>query len=285
MSVGRIRATLAAVLAVPLAASAAPLFVEQPRGYGHAIGDVLEQRVRLDDRQEPTLPPQEPTPQRITRWLERYPARIERDTDGRAWLVLRYQVVNAPRTQIAAELPAWSAGPGTTVPASTLTISPLLRDEGAGAEPQQPALQPERALPPPDVARPRRHAIASACAASAVTLAWLLWWLVRQRRDARRPLERAWRHLRALREAARPADWQVLHHALNATAGWTVHASDLARLLHQRPWLAPLRRELEAFFAASSVRFFQRPDVAAPSHADLRRLAQRLREAERRAVS
>ncbi|MGA0609779.1 calcium incorporation protein MxaA [Caldimonas sp. KR1-144] len=280
MSGRRSGRTLAALLWLPFAASAAPQ-VEQPRGYGHVIGDVLEQRVRLDDRQAPTLPPQEPAPQRITRWLERHPARIERAADGRAWLVVRYQVVNAPRRQTAAELPAWELAPGATVPAATLTLSPLLRDEGA--EPSQAARQPERVPPPPDVIQPRRQTMLASGAAGAIALAWLLWRLVRQRRDARRPLERAWRHLRSLRDAARPRDWQVLHHALNATAGWTVQASDIGRLIHQRPWLAPLRDELETFFAASSARFFQRPDWASAVQADLCRLAQRLRDAERRA--
>lgn len=275
-------ASLAAVFTALLMAqhaAAAPVVVEQPRAFGRVIGDRFEQRVRVDAAADVALPE---TPLRITRWFERQAAQLETDAAGRRWLVVRYQVVNAPRAAIAAELPAWTIAPGLAVPAHTLTLSPLLRDDGA-IDPSQPALQPERDTPAPQTIAPRLRALAGAATTAAIALAWLGWWLLRQRADARRPFDRAWRRLRTQRDPATPSDWQALHQALNLSAGWTVQAGDLARLVDEQPWLAALQRELEAFFAASSARFFAPATSQGPQPFDLQRLAASLRAAERAA--
>ena len=109
-------------------APVAPL-VEQPRPFGHVVGDVLTQRVLLAaDR--PPAPESLPGPQRLSAWIERRSVRVERAADGRRWLVVDYQVVNAPLSPTTVRIPAWGlAGdalqPELRVPAWPVGVSPI----------------------------------------------------------------------------------------------------------------------------------------------------------------
>jgi mxaA protein len=91
-------------------------------------------------------------------------------------------------------------------------------------------------------------------------LAWLGWWVWRNRSEAARlPFARAWRQMQRL--VANHADdtaaaWRCLHRALNETAGQVVHAGALPVLFARAPYLRPLQARIEAFYRDSGVRFF-----------------------------
>jgi mxaA protein len=100
-----------AVPVVP-AASAGPTapagtaVVRQPRDFGHVIGDVLTQRVLLQDGDRALRPLALPPADRVGPFLERRTPRVEIDEEGRRWLAIDYQFVNAPRALTTTQLPA-----------------------------------------------------------------------------------------------------------------------------------------------------------------------------------
>jgi len=202
-------------------------------------------------------------------WLERRPARIETAADGSRWLVLAYQVTNAPVAVTQAELPALvlrtRAGDVLRVPAWPISIGPLAPDAGFGAGGGFAAMQPDRG-PAPLALAPIKRRIGLGLVALVVSLiAWLTWWIARNRRDAARlPFARAWREFRRqgmTNGGAGGCDdsdvaWRIVHRALNETAGFVVQSSSLPRLLARAPWLAPLRAQLEQFYLRSEARFF-----------------------------
>lgn len=258
--------------------------VEQPRSFGHVLGDVLTQRVLLSREGRNAEPATLPAADRVGLYLERRPPRVEQDELGRRWLAIEYQVVNAPRALAAVALPALSittpAGP-LQVPAWPVSIGPLTPtttfDQGA----LQP-LRPDRPVEPAPTEGLERRLMVSLSALAAVLLAWGAWWAWRNGREAHRlPFARAWQRLRRLEPASAEA-WLLLHHALNATAGRVVHGRTLPRLLAEAPHLQPLAPQLEAFFRHSEQRFFATAAGTAPADLSLRDLGLALREAERR---
>ena len=250
-----------------VAATDAIAHVDEPRAFGHTIGDVLVQRVRLaragrsGGGEEPVLP----SGGRVDVWLERLPARIETAADGSRWLLLAYQVTNAPSALTQAELPALSlrtrAGVVLRVPAWPISIGPLAPDAAFDTG-GLTAMQPDRGPAPLAVAPIERRIAIGLGGLAATLLAWLAWWVARNRRDAARlPFARAWRELRRQGMANdggeySDAAWRIVHQALNETAGFVVQRSSLPRLLARAPWLQPLRPRLEQFYLRSDVRFF-----------------------------
>lgn len=272
----------AAEPAVPAqAAQAAQAQMLQPRAYGHVLGDVLTQRVRLQHAGRELEPAALPPADRVGLWLERRAPRIERDAEGARWLAIDYQLVNAPRAPAAITLPpltlaTTTAGAALAVPAWPITIGPLTPADASGL----PALQPDRPVAlRPTTALERKLRLALA-ALSAVLAAWLAWWAWRQWREAQTlPFARAAARLRRL-DAADPAAWLALHEAINQSAGRVVHAASLPRLFDEAPQWQPLRAELERFFAASNARFFG--DAALASDVSPRELGRALRAIEKR---
>ncbi|WP_280151603.1 calcium incorporation protein MxaA [Piscinibacter sp. XHJ-5] len=267
-----------ATLLLALAAGAAPAAtVEQPRPFGHVIGDVLTQRVLLhDDGHEVTATA--PPAGRVGPWLERRPARVERDSAGRRWLVLDYQVINAPRDVSVVSLPALTiatqAGAPLSLPAWPVSIGPLTRP--GALDPMRPDRPP---APRPTETLERQLALAIGALAF-VLLAWLGWWAARQWRDARAlPFARAWRALRRLDPAGGEA-WLVLHRAIDASAGRVVQSATLSRLFVDAPQLAALRTRIEDFYRRSDQRFFA-DERAGPPY-PLLDLCRALREVEKR---
>ena len=112
--------------------------VEQPRPFGYVIGDLVTQRVLLTANFEPsTLPVQ-----RVNIWFERRPPRIEVTSDQHRWLVVDYQVINAPQTLTSVQLPAWeldAGGAKLKVPAASISVAPLLSTSSTDVE-----LRPDR---------------------------------------------------------------------------------------------------------------------------------------------
>lgn len=264
------------------AAAGTPATVEQPRAFGHVLGDVLTQRVLLQHAGRAVDVAAPPAADRVGLWLERRPARTETDDQGRRWLAIDYQVVNAPRTLTTLNLPALTiatrGGAPLALPAWPVSVGPLTPAEVPGQGALQ-ALRPDRPVEAAPTAAIERRFTVALVALGLVLLAWLAWWGGRNWRESRRlPFARAWRELRHV-DAARPEAWLSLHRAVNASAGRVVHGASLSRWLDEQPHLRPLQAQLEGFYRHSSERFFAGGAAAAyPLH----ELGRALRDAERR---
>lgn len=292
-----------AAFATSAAAAEWPAHVAEPRAFGHTIGDVLTQRVLLEANGRPVSGVAMPSAGRVGVWFERRAARVETDADGRHWLVLDYQLTNAPLAPTQVALPALAlntaAGDVLHVPEWRVGIGPLvvgvagvaaaagatgaapgvMSADASGAalmaDPQAglSGMQPDRLAAPVALA-PIRRRLTLALTAFVVTLAaWGAWtWWRNAREAARLPFARAWRQMRRLdageaqaAQAARAESaWRVVHRALNETAGHVVHAGSLAAVIGREPWLQPLRPQLEQFYRQSDEHFFA---VARPNEA------------------
>jgi mxaA protein len=309
---------LVALLHAPLAAQAQPeapatasAAADEPRAYGYSVGDVVQRRVQLQ------LPPgwrvdldALPLARRPGQAIELRRAELQ----GQA-LLLEYQVFLAPTEVRTLELPVLrlrllgppgQPGPGEQflrVDAWPLTVAPLVPVDvsprrGLGE------LQPDAPLPPQDTSPHLRRLLAYAGAATVLGL--LLWQrLVGLPGTARRrrPFARAWRALQRLpaepvpqagvdtaaAAGAQRQAFQLLHQALNRSAGQVLFAAGLPAFLAQQPAYAVLQPALAEFFRRSERTFFAQPaagsgDAAlqAQDIAWLRQLCRQLLAVERR---
>lgn len=263
----------------------APARVEQPRAFGHTLGDVLTQRVLLAIDGKPVELTKPPAPGRVGVWLERRPTRIERDADGQRWLVIEHQLINAPQALTALTLPALdlqTSGGLLGVTAWPFSAAPLTPRNAFG-EGALDALQPDRAAPAVDTTSIRRQIALWGGLCIATLLTWGGWLAWRSWRAGRsQPFARALRELKGLRSRGddAPEAWQALHRAFDRTAGRSLQPASLPRLFERAPQYAPLRADIERFYAQSAALFFgaERPADALP----LRSFARRLRDIERR---
>jgi mxaA protein len=272
----------------------------EPRDFGYTLGDTFEQRVSLPPGLRLAAAGNEGLRHaRINTWFERLNTRERDDAQGRRWLVFTHQVTNVGTRPARVTLPTtpllmqdgthWSLLP------AALTIGPMMADAGLGpGASAELTLRPDRDPPVPDRVQARQRSLSSLGALATGLLTWGLWWRWRTARDAaRRPFARAWR---VVDDA--PADdkaWVALHRAFNETAGRTVLAAELEPVFARQPALQAQRAAIEAFFSASSARFFQATsavqDGARGAGAggsstgvpiDLQTLARELRAIERR---
>ena len=253
--------------------------VDQPRGTGYFVGDKVTQRVLLESAGQSVSPVSLPAPGRVSAWFERRAANIQTDTSSRRWLVIEYQILNAPPKLMTVKLPAWSLpikGPGQpggdksptaqappaalTIPAVSINIAPL-SPPGSPTQVGTADLRPDR-LPPHIATAPIWRSIEASVGAFCFTLiAWLGWVIWRNRRAlATQPFARALREMGTLSDGE-PRAWQVLHRAFDRTAGRVIQHSTLPTLFERAPQLIPARAEIEQFFAQSSLLFF----TASPS--------------------
>ena len=260
----------AALLVLAMTAGAAcAATVQQPRAFGHVIGDVLTQRVLLEQAGQPLQPGALPSTARIDLWLERRQSRIETDAEGRRWLAIDYQVINAPRALTAISLPALSiataSGPPLALPAWPISIGPLTPLDVL-AEGDLQALRPDRPVAALPTHAVQQQLKLSLLALLAVFAAWLGWWAWRNQREAQQlPFANAWRELKRLGDSSSPEAWRVVHRALNKSAGRVVHGASLPQLLAEAPYLRPLQPRLEDFYRESTRRFFFAESAAAAS--------------------
>jgi mxaA protein len=238
--------------------------VEQPRLTGYFVGDLLTQRVLLQRDGQTLAPAVLPPTGRVSAWFERHRVTVATDAAFRRWLVIEYQILNAPPKLTAVTLPAWqltvasSAGgsPMTLrVPSISINVAPL----SLPGSPEQVGtrdLRPDR-LPPVIPTAPIRRAITLSASALALTLiAWIGWALWRNRRAvATQPFARALREMRTL-DDHEPRAWQALHRAFDRTAGRVIQSATLPVLFERAPQLAPARAQIETFFAQSNLLFF-----------------------------
>lgn len=263
-------------------AEALAAVVEQPRPFGHVVGDVLSQRVLLDAG-GPATPATLPGPQRLSAWIERRSARVERAPDGRRWLVVDYQVVNAPRSLATVRIPAWrlsanAAEPERLVPAWSIEVSAITAHAAPGTGGWQ--LRPDRPAPAIATAPLRRRVLLASTCLAACLAAWAGWLAWRRWRDDRtQPFASALRAL-AREEPRHASDWRALHEAFDRTAGEVLRLSTLPRLFERAPQFEPLRDRIEAFYAQSATRFFG--DATASDAASPLALCRDLRRVERR---
>src|SRR4051812_28945723 len=257
--------------------------VEQPRPFGYVIGDLLTQRVLLQLKGQPFEPGNLPRAERISAWLERRPPTVESTPDGRRWLIVEYQVVNAPQALTLAHVPAWelkerSATDVLRIGEWPISLSPLTPHVAFGQGGLED-LRPDR--PTPSIAtEPMRREIATWSTALILTLAlWFGWWLWRNwRASATQPFASALREIRRTGED-QPAAWQALHRAFDRTAGRVTQTATLPNLFQSAPYLAPLRPNIEQFFQQSSERFF---GAGLPEHTiSVRALCAELRRLEK----
>ena len=232
--------------------------VEQPRAFGHVVGDILTQRVLLS-ADPPAAAASLPGGQRLNAWIERRAARIERAQDGRRWMVVDYQLVNAPQAPVTVRIPAWrlagdAARRPLLVPAWPVGVSPITLRAAPGSEGWQ--LRPDRPAPPIATGPLRRRLVLASAALAGVLAAWGAWLAWRRRREALSlPFAAAWRALRGT-GAGHPSAWRALHEAFDRTAGEVVRPSTLPRLFERAPQLRPLRERIESFYEQSAARFF-----------------------------
>lgn len=229
--------------------------VEQPRPFGYTVGDIATQRVLLPDGFAPTALPEAA---RASVWLERRPARIERGPDGRRWLAVDYQVVNAPKTLANVTVPAWQlAGPPGTpvlrVAAAPISVGPLTAPPAAG---QALPLRPDRPAPAIETGPILRLLWLWVAALAATLAAWLAYaaWNSWRARSAL-PFGRALRELRS-QDHTPLAAHVALHQAFDRTAGQVVHTGTLAALFERAPYLQALRPQIERFYTQSAALFF-----------------------------
>lgn len=279
----RLLAALAAA-ALPTLAAATAATVEQPRAFGHVVGDVLTQRVLLEADGRDLAAAALPRAERVGAWFDRRTPRIETAADGRHWLVVEYQLINAPQTLRRIVIPAWrltsrTGGTPLEVPEWPLAVAPLTPNKTFDGDGLQ-ALRPDRPAPRVDTAVPaRRLAIASTLLALTLA-AWLGWVLWRHRRAlARQPFARALHEMRRLDEAA-PEAWRALHEAFDRTAGRVVQRASLPALFQRAPHLEPLRPAIEQFYVQSGERFFAAAEPREPL--SVRALCRALCRIERR---
>jgi mxaA protein len=261
--------------------------VQEPRAFGYLLGDVLTQRILLPAGDNDVGAVTPPSIGRTGAWLERRPARIETDADGRRWLAIDYQIVNVAPTLTRIALPALrlASASGATLQVAEwpLSIGAMTSADAFDAGDLQ-LMRPDRPAPAVPTAPLRREVSIALALLLLTVLSWLAWWLWRNGREsARLPFARAWRQMQRLGEpgADTSADaWLCLHHALNETAGHVVHAGSLPSLFARAPYLQPLRTQLEQFYQQSTERFFTPAPAVAPY--PLRGLCRSLYRAEQR---
>jgi mxaA protein len=258
--------------------------VQQPRPFGYVVGDLLTQRVLLQLEARGFEPATLPGAARLGVWLERRAPRIEATPDGRRWLAVDYQVINAPQALTTVSLPAWELKPKSgaatlRIGAWPISVSPLTPRQ-VFAKGGLEELRPDR--PAPIIAtEPTRRQIASWSGALMATLvAWFGWFLWRNwRARSILPFARALREIRQVDDTA-PAAWLALHRAFDRTAGRVMQTATLATLFQRAPHFAPLRPWIEQFFNQSAELFFGTGLPASPL--SVSKLCSELRRVEKR---
>ena len=267
-------AALALLLAAPaLFAQPAPdVSTTEPRAYGWQLGDVLQREVHISADAAFTLEVDSlPRPGRIGSSFElRGVAHEHSRVAGGGHthrLRLEYQVFLSPAVVKTLELPPlvlrFASANGSRdvrVDAWPVTVAPLVPVEvsprrGLGE------LQPDEPPPLLDTTATRTRLALAAAAAALLALVLLhlhvgLPWLARRHR----PFEDAWRGLRRLpardTTARRRAAFELLHAALNRSAGQALFEGGVDGFVAAQPAFAPLRDELREFFHRSRAEFF-----------------------------
>jgi mxaA protein len=258
--------------------------VQQPRAFGYVLGDVITQRVLLESAGAPFEIARVPGSQRVGIWLERRVARVATAADDKRWLIVEYQLINAPRILTTITVPPLllesSDKQRLLVPEWSISVGPLTPQSSAFDTAGMGELRPDRPAALIETAPIERQVWFWFLALAATVAAWIGWTLWRNRLAAMNlPFARAWSEMRRL-DGASPQAWQTLHRAFDRTAGRVMHAETLPLLFDEAPHLQPLRARIEEFFAASSERFFG--DARQSATVSVHALCDELQRLERR---
>ena len=287
---------LAAAIGGPaVAQDEPPLAIDEPRAFGHSVGDVVTRRItlrmpaslRLD---ESTLP----QPGRRGSALELRAVRWSRAGE-RIEIGLDYQVFLAPREVRMLEMPPFhlrfDGAPRpqeVRIDAWPVVVAPLAPAE---ASPRHGLgeLRPDIAPPAIDTwavrARLAAYAVVAALGLGYLGWVYLAWprWLRRQR-----PFAQAWAEVRGLTPASSAeqvrAAMRAVHEALNRSAGEVLFEPGVDRFVAAEPRYAALREDLRGFFGRSRAAFFGADAEAARDAAWLIAFCRRCRDAERGAA-
>jgi mxaA protein len=274
--------------AAPAASIPTPL-VQQPRPFGYVLGDTLTQRILLESQGRNFDPAALPPAERASLWFARRSARIEPAEDGRRWLLIDDQLINAPQALMTVTLPSITlkskvSNDALSVSAWPVSISPLT-PRVAFAQGGLQELRPDHPAPTLPTGALRRQLEIWSGAFALTVVVWLAWLLARSvRATANQPFARA---LRAIRRSGddSAAAWLALHRAFDATAGRALQLSTLPALFKQAPHFAPQRAAIEQFYAESSQHFFgtgaSSPPETQSGAASLRGLCTTLRRIEK----
>jgi mxaA protein len=287
-----------AVAPLASADAASSVSVENPRAFGHFIGDRLERHIEL------TVPygygvaeDGLPKPGRVTPWFA-LTAATAQSTPGFAGvhyrIALTYLAVNSPMQAKVVELPTVrlkfsAAGKAfeEKVEAWPISLAPLTTSiNRLGLEEMRPDRAPK--LIDTTMAQTR---LALCVTLAAATLLFLLFaqfvWPWLKHRNG--PFATAHRRLQSLaKDPPSAANFQAalrtLHRAFDETAGVRVFPEQLDQFLSRHPQFSDLRGSSQRFFAASSGEFFDKGVDAEVRRLDwLLHLSSDYRARERRA--
>ncbi|HSW06975.1 hypothetical protein [Aquabacterium sp.] len=302
----RLGPVMLAALLMPAAGTAraadevATVTVQEPRAFGHVVGDRVTRIVTVhvpagSAFDESSLPQSARRGQALE--LRQVTQRSRWQLVGsRHELTLVYQVFLSPPEVRTLELPPLTLrvkGPSRIedlrVDAWPLTVAPLAPAEAPVRE-GLGELRPDAAPPLIDTgparARLTAYFVLLLLAAGYLGHVYLglPWWARR-----RRPFTMAWRALRGLPESAfaerRQEMFKRVHEALNQTAGQVLFEPDIERFITAHPQFAGQRAELALFFQRSREQFFAGAAAEATDHdAWLRRFCKACCDAERGAA-
>jgi len=243
----------------PAEVGSPPAGVQQPRPFGYALGDTLTQRILLGPAGREFQPAALPPTERAGLWFARRSSKIERAEDGRRWLVIDYQLVNAPQTLMTVNLPTVTlkskTGSVLVVPEWPISVAPLT-PRAAFAKGGLQDLRPDHAAPMLPTLNLRRQLEFWSSAFALTVVIWLGWWLVRSlRAAANQPFASALREIRRTGDDSATA-WLALHRAFDRTAGRVLQTTTLSALFKRAPHFETQRGAIEQFYARSNLRFF-----------------------------
>lgn len=230
--------------------------VNPERSFGYTLGDVLERRVPLYTTQSSFTLTELPAPLRYGTWIELIQASVSSDN---TWLVLQFQVINAPTSVIDTALPSqqFDTVQGTTLilPQWSFSVSPLIpQDTESGL-----TMQADKSPPAIDVSPLEDRLRWLVISLLLTLLVWLGWWLWQNSMDRKRlPFAHAYHRMKHGRLPCAQEDtpWLILHQAFDQTGGRVISVNTVNKLLETAPWLQPFSAPINTFYTASASRFF-----------------------------
>jgi mxaA protein len=240
---------------------------EDPRPFGYVIGDELSRRIDIDAPATYSLQTDSlPRPGRVDAWLELRKINVTEKSLGelkRHTLDLHYQIMNSPDSVKTYPLPKlliifnYLDKPRTVeITDAPFTVSPITPEyvlARAGLE----EMRADKSAPLIDATAHywRLGFAALALAGVLLSLVYIKWGMPFLRRH-NGPFARAWRDIKKLGEADKPAALRRLHRAFNETAGVSIFPQHLTEFFSRHPAFIDLQQDTQTFFDASRGEFF-----------------------------